>query len=212
VVGGYRRSMDITPARLASDARLDPVVDRLGRVADTVLRRPDLRRALRGEWLGHPVHPALTDLPIGFWTSAFVLDFAGRRNRRAADLLVAAGLVSVLPTAAAGLADWRERGRGERRIGVVHAASNVVATLLYAGSLGHRLRGNRLRGVVFGMAGAAAVTVGGYLGGQLAFGTPEEPADDAALTGHDALAAEPAGDGGPVDPQGAALAAMNRTA
>ena len=29
---------------------------------------------LRGRPLGHALHPALTDLPIGFWTSAAVLD------------------------------------------------------------------------------------------------------------------------------------------
>ncbi|HEY3485242.1 MAG TPA: hypothetical protein VGK49_07650, partial [Ilumatobacteraceae bacterium] len=36
-----------------------------------------VRQVLGGEWLGHPLHPALTDLPIGFWTSAFVLDMIG---------------------------------------------------------------------------------------------------------------------------------------
>ena len=31
-----------------------------------------------GRWVGHPLHPALSDLPIGLWTGAMVLDIADR--------------------------------------------------------------------------------------------------------------------------------------
>ncbi|MGH9136367.1 MAG: DUF2231 domain-containing protein, partial [Acidimicrobiales bacterium] len=125
---------------------------------------------LRGEWLGHPLHPALTDLPIGFWTSAFVLDLVGGRgNRGAADFLVAAGLLSVPPTAAAGVADWTQLSGDDRQIGLVHAASNTTATLLYLASFVARRRGRRARGVLLGLAGATAATVGGYLGGYLVY-------------------------------------------
>jgi uncharacterized membrane protein len=170
--------MDISPAAIAGDERLDRFVEPFSRFADRVLERDDVRGVLAGDWLGHPLHPALTDLPIGFWTSAFALDLAGNRSRRAADLMVAAGLLSVLPTAAAGLADWRDRDREGRRLGVVHAAGNVVASAFYALSLGHRMRGHRLRGVGLGLAGAAAATASAYLGGHLAFGdTGAEQAD-----------------------------------
>jgi uncharacterized membrane protein len=173
--------MDISPAGIAADDRLDRFVDPVARLVDKVLSRDDVRRLFQGDWLGHPVHPALTDLPIGFWTSAFALDFGGNRCRRAADAMVAAGLVSVVPTAATGLADWHERDRRERRIGVVHAAGNLVATGLYALSLGHRLRGNRVRGVALGVAGATAATAAAYLGGHLAFAaTPDDATDEAA--------------------------------
>jgi uncharacterized membrane protein len=192
--------MDVTPAasttRIADDRRLDGAVDALSRVADRVLADPRVRSTLRGEWLGHPLHPMLTDLPVGFWTSAFVLDLGGRRWASAADAMVGAGLLTVLPTAAAGLADWRTRDRRDRRVGIAHAGANLAATVLYAGSLGHRLRGHRLRGIALGMAGAAAATVGGYLGGHLAFGAAEQ---------------EPAADG-IVDQQGSALAAVARPA
>ena len=32
------------------------------------------KNALHGVWLGHPLHPVFTDLPIGAWTTALALD------------------------------------------------------------------------------------------------------------------------------------------
>jgi uncharacterized membrane protein len=142
------------------------------------------------------LHPVLTDLPIGFWTSAWVLDFGGRRTRGAADAMVAAGLLCAIPTVAAGLADWTERDRVERRVGLVHMGANGLATLFYAASLAARRRRHRLRGIALSWAGAAAATAGGYLGGRLAFGG----ADEEAVSG--------AADAGIVDPQGEVLSAI----
>jgi hypothetical protein len=31
-----------------------------------------------GRWVGHPLHPALSDLPIGLWAGVLVLDVADR--------------------------------------------------------------------------------------------------------------------------------------
>ncbi len=156
--------------------RLETVdaLDRVGRpveqVASKLLPRGGVKDALHGVWLGHPLHPALTDLPIGFWTSAFVLDLAGgRRARAATDALIGLGVLTAVPTAAAGLADWSELNQPERRSGLVHAAANVTATALYGLSLLARLRGRRSTGVALAMAGATAATVGGFLGGHLAF-------------------------------------------
>ncbi|HEY5887661.1 MAG TPA: DUF2231 domain-containing protein [Acidimicrobiales bacterium] len=163
------------PTVLEGRRELDGAVDGLRALAEDALPSGDLRRVLRGDWLGHPVHPLLTDLAIGFWTSAFVLDLVPlRRWRAASDVFVALGLLSALPTAATGLADWSERSREAQRIGVVHAGSNAVATGLYAWSLAARLRGRRARGITLGMLGAGAATVGGYLGGHLAF-PPADP-------------------------------------
>ena len=125
---------------------------------------------LHGVWLGHPLHPALTDLPIGFWTSAFVLDLVGGRPARpAADALVGVGVATALPTAAAGLADWSDMDKPERRSGLVHAAANVAATALYGLSYLARRRGHRTGGVMLGLAGATAATAGAFLGGHLAY-------------------------------------------
>jgi nitrite reductase/ring-hydroxylating ferredoxin subunit/uncharacterized membrane protein len=153
----------------ATDA-LDRIAVPAHRAARTVLPSGPVKDVLHGVWLGHPLHPMLTDLPIGFWTSAFVLDLVGgRRARPAADALVGAGVAAALPTAAAGIADWSELDQPERRSGVVHAVANVAATALYGLSFVARRRGRRTRGVMLGLAGAAAATAGGFLGGHLAY-------------------------------------------
>src|SRR5580692_11463849 len=50
-----------------------------------------------GRWLGHPLHPALSDLPIGLWAGALILDVTDRdpargRGLDAAGVLSAAGI------------------------------------------------------------------------------------------------------------------------
>jgi nitrite reductase/ring-hydroxylating ferredoxin subunit/uncharacterized membrane protein len=120
---------------------------------------------LHGVWLGHPLHPMLVQVPVGAWLSASVLDFA-RGDERSARLLVATGLIAAVPTALAGAADWSEQHEQQMRVGVVHAAGNVLALGLYAASLAgpgpRRARWLRLGGMA--TAGAAA-----YLGGHLAY-------------------------------------------
>jgi uncharacterized membrane protein len=166
-----------SPSTLEERTDLDGAVDAVQSVADQVLADDAVKRGLQGEWLGHPLHPVLTDLVIGFWTSAFVLDLLPvKRLRAASDVFVALGLVSSLPTVATGLADWSDLDRGKQRVGVVHAASNAVGAGFYALSLANRVRGRRARGIVLSTLGAAALTVGGYLGGHLAFGETGDPA------------------------------------
>lgn len=156
--------------RLEATSGLDRLARPAHRAVTTVLPRGPVKDTLHGVRLGHPLHPLLTILPIGFWTSAFVLDLVGgRRARPAADILVGLGVISALPTAAAGLADWSELNEPERRTGVVHAVANVAATALYGLSSLARRRGHRTRGVILGMAGATAATAGGFLGGHLTF-------------------------------------------
>ena len=124
----------------------------------------------RGKPLGHPIHPALTDLPIGFWTSSFLLDLLVlRRFAAASRALVGAGVLSAVPTVVAGFADISTIEQRKRRVAVVHAGANAVATSMYAASWSLRRR-HRLAGVTFGLAAAAVATAGGYLGGWLAFG------------------------------------------
>src|SRR5215218_10972533 len=110
-----------SPSLLEERADLDGAVDALRSLADDAVPAGPTRDALQGTWLGHPVHPVMTDLVIGFWTSAFVLDFFPvKRVRAASDLFVALGLVSVLPTVATGLADWTDLDRPKQRVGAVH--------------------------------------------------------------------------------------------
>jgi uncharacterized membrane protein len=146
----------------------DPVVDRLqavvGRLPDTV------RSHFQGDWLGIPLHPILTDVTIGAWTGSFVADLVGGREARGfSQRLILLGNVAALPTVASGLADWSRLDREGRRVGVVHAASNLAATFLYAQSYRARRRGSHGRGVVWGLAAATVATVGGHLGGMLVY-------------------------------------------
>jgi len=123
---------------------------------------------LRGDWLGHALHPVVTDLTLGVWTSATLLDLlGGTEARRSAQLLVGAGLVTAGPTAWTGWAQWVESGPREKRVGLVHAVTNGAAIGAYAASWVSRRRGRHGRGVGWALAGAAVSSVGGYLGGHL---------------------------------------------
>jgi nitrite reductase/ring-hydroxylating ferredoxin subunit/uncharacterized membrane protein len=154
--------------RLGVDERLDAVAGPAGDAVRHALDRQPVKDALSGTWLGHPLHPLLTDLPIGFWTSAFTLDLVGgARTRRASTQLVAWGVVCAVPTALSGAADWGDTTGPARRIGLVHAAANTTALACYAASWWSRVGGRHARGVALGLAGATAATVGGYLGGHL---------------------------------------------
>lgn len=158
--------------RIEAVEALSPAADALGRAADALVPVGPVRDVARGSWLGHPAHPLLTDLPIGFWTSAMVLDVVPvRGTSAAADLLVALGLVTAVPTALAGLAELTALDdEASRRATAAHAGVNAVGTALYACSLLARRRGHRVRGVLTSMVAAGALTVGGYLGGHLAYG------------------------------------------
>ncbi len=93
----------------------------------------------------------------------------GRRHARASRALVGAGVLSAVPTVITGLADLPALPAPKRRVAVVHAASNALATLLYLKSWSLRRR-HRLVGIGVGVLAATAATVGGYLGGWMAFG------------------------------------------
>lgn len=149
---------------------LDGVSKPLADAVKSVVGRGLVKDALSGTWLGHSLHPLLTDIPIGSFTSATLLDFlGGKKGRKAADLLVAVGLLSSIPTAAAGLADWSDTFGEPQRMGLVHAGANAVGLAFYGISLIHRRRGHRFRGAALGLAGMGAMSVGGYLGGHLSY-------------------------------------------
>ncbi len=149
---------------------LDPAAKPLSRKVAAAVRPRPVKDLLSGSWLGHPLHPLLTDVPVGAWLSALVLDFTGgRRSQEAADRLIALGIVAAVPTAAAGLSDWSDYLGAERRVGLVHATANAAAVACYGLSLLARRRGSRTKGVALSLTGAAALVVGGYLGGHLSY-------------------------------------------
>ncbi len=160
---------DVT-RRLERLRALDTVAKPLIKVAARAVQPRAVRNLLSGTNLGHPLHPMLTDVPIGAWTMSTLLDnVGGRAAEPAADLLVGTGIVAAVPTAASGLNDWSDTMGGETRIGLVHAGANVAALSLYTASLIARRRGNRGRGRLLGLAGFGTLLAGGYLGGHLSF-------------------------------------------
>ncbi len=119
--------------------------------------------------LGHSIHPMLTDVTLGCWLSASILDAVrGRHGRGSALVLVGSGLVASVPTAFAGAADWATLSGEERRIGAIHSLGTDVATFLFVGSLVARLRRKDATGVRLAVAGNAVLVGAGFLGGHLA--------------------------------------------
>jgi len=154
--------------RVAHAQRLDPAARTLAGVVQRRVGTGTRADVLHGVWLGQPVHPALTGLPMGFWTSATVLDFVPG-SARAARALIALGLAGSVPAAAAGLADWSALHREQQRVGLAHGAANAGAWALFAGSLLARATGREAGGRALALGGLATLTAGAYLGRHLAF-------------------------------------------
>jgi len=132
--------------------------------------------ALHGTWLGHPLHPALTTLPIGTWTLAFGLDTAASlrlnqstRVAKTADIALQVGAAGAVVAAASGMADWRQIHGRDRRTGLVHAAVNATALGLTLGSLALRRRGRRAPARALSAAGWLALMGGAWLGGHMVY-------------------------------------------
>ncbi|MBK4346927.1 Rieske 2Fe-2S domain-containing protein [Lacisediminihabitans changchengi] len=157
-----------TVADLESDTRLDPVVTQANRLYSTLFASRRLRDLLHGVPLGHPLHPLAVQVPLGAFTSSAVLDLFPKTARQS-KLLVGLGIVSAIPSIAAGWVDWLSLHRQQQRVGIVHAAANATAVGLYVISYLQRGRGHQASGRLFGYAGLAVMSIGGYLGGHLAY-------------------------------------------
>jgi len=127
-----------------------------------------------GRWVGHPIHPALSDLPIGLWAGVMVLDAtdrgpAPRRGLDAAGMLSAAGIVAACATALTGLSDWTVSNDQDRRVGLFHGLLNMAGLGLQCASLGTRMAGHRGTARALGATSLTVTAAAGYLGGHLVF-------------------------------------------
>ncbi len=143
---------------------LDGVADVVQKVT-SLIPQGTVKDTLSGTQIGHPAHPLLVTVPIGTFTGALALDLTG--ERRASRTLIGFGLLSALPTALTGWSDWSETQGAERRVGLVHALSNVTGLALFTGSYVARRRGGR--GQLLAVAGYSVLGVGGWLGGHLTY-------------------------------------------
>src|SRR5262250_3550725 len=127
-----------------------------------------------GRWVGHPLHPALSDVPIGLWAGVVVLDItdrgpAPRCGIDAAGVLSAAGILAAGATALTGLSDWAVSNEQDRRVGLFHGLLNTVALGLQGASLGTRMTGHRGTARALGAASLTVTAAAAYLGGHLVF-------------------------------------------
>jgi len=134
-----------------------------------------IKNILQGSWLGHPLHPALTDIPLGAWTTALVLDvqeeITGRKDvGKGADTAIAVGLAGAVGAAVTGLTDWSSINKsGSRKLGLVHGLLNATATVIYSTSLVMRRQNSRRLGRRLAFVGYAISGLSAYLGGHLVF-------------------------------------------
>ena len=153
--------------RIADAPTFDKVIEPGRRAVQAALPRP-VRDVLHGTWLGHPLHPVMMHIPVGAWLSAGVLDLVPPL-RPAGTVLIGTGVVTAVPTALSGAADWSEQGIGVKRLGVLHAAANTVALGLYAGALVARAKGRETLGLVLSYAGLGMATGSAAIGGHMSY-------------------------------------------
>jgi uncharacterized membrane protein len=182
--------------RIEASEGLDRPAEVVEKVANAVAPAGPVHDALTGTWLGHALHPLMTDFPLGMWLSASLLDFVGgKASRTASRRLVGLGVLAAVPTAATGLAEWLHVDRASRRVGVVHANSNSLGLVLYTASYLARRRGHHFRGVALAVGGGMAASFGGYLGGHLSIarkaGTLDERFAEPANGAEPATGGEP---------------------
>jgi len=160
---------------IARQPGLEELADVLQKAVRGALPR-EVKNALHGIWLGHPLHPALVDVPLGAWTVALVLDalegLSGRSElREGADAAVAVGLIGAVGSAITGLADWSETDDRAKKVGAVHGLLNVAAAAMYATSyVLRKQKSSRQTAVSLSMLGYAVGMSSAYLGGHLVFG------------------------------------------
>jgi nitrite reductase/ring-hydroxylating ferredoxin subunit/uncharacterized membrane protein len=167
--------MSLRLARRLGDAAaaLDPVADLL-QEAVRAIPKP-VREVLDGVWLGAPLHPALTDVPLGSWTAAMILDALEPATGddavgRAADAALAVGVLGAVPAAVTGLNDWSYLRGDSKRIGTVHALLNTTGLALNVASLALRRSGSRETARALSALAFGGALFSAHLGGQLSFG------------------------------------------
>lgn len=177
-----------TPASSEPSSPPQPFLERFRDGAQDVIkvvigsnRKPPrlFKSLLNGTWLGHPLHPVITDVPIGSWLLTALFDIIWLVSpasvvwaARGAEIIVGVGILAALGAAATGLTDWSDTYGDERRIGFNHGLFNLSAIVLYIVSFVLRLTqpsGNSVAGAIIGFIGLACVSYAAYLGGDMVF-------------------------------------------
>ena len=178
----------VYPVEMATETALDlinsqewlkPVSDAVQSVVHSAYESAgepgrQVKNAMHGVWLGHPLHPVLTDIPLGAWTTALVCDameeITGRKEFGiGADLAIGVGLAGAVGAAVTGLTDWSETDGRARQIGITHGLLNIAGAVLYTSSLACRKSGDRGVGRGLSLLGFAVAIGSAWLGGNMVY-------------------------------------------
>lgn len=134
----------------------------------------EIQNFLNGVWLGHPLHPVLTDVPVGAWTCTLALDSIASLSdneslEAAADITLATGLAAGVASAITGLTDWKDTWGDERKVGLAHGLTMTTAVAGYSLALLLRLAGARKTGVALSNLAYGLTALGAYVGGDEVF-------------------------------------------
>lgn len=168
-----------TPQPLAE--RVSDALQHIIQVVVGAQRKPPrrLKSLLNGTWLGHPLHPLITDIPVTAWVITAVFDVIWLISpttfawaARGAEVAVVLGLLGALGAIVTGLTDWSDTYGAERRVGLNHAIFNAIATILYLVSFVLRLpeaAGDSVLAAILGFLGLISVMYAAFLGGDMVF-------------------------------------------
>ena len=167
----------VTGEIIESQNWLDKLADPLQQWVKSLSSKPELaklKNILHGTWFGHPLHPALTDIPIGSWTVTLLLDSAwlvseNPDTAKAADASLVLGLLGGGAAAVAGLTDWSDTDATDRRVGLAHGLLNAGAMVINLVSYAMRRTGNRRAAITLSALNYALMISSSYLGGELSF-------------------------------------------
>ena len=128
-----------------------------------------IKDLLNGRWLGHPLHAATTDLPIGLLLGVVILDLVGQRT--AADVVLVATIVTMLLSAVSGLADYSDTSGTALTRATLHSTLMVVALVLLVISAVIRAGDpvDRTVPVALSVVGFLIVTAGAFVGGDVVY-------------------------------------------
>ena len=128
-----------------------------------------LRDLAQGRWLGHPLHAAITDIPIGLLLGSVILNLIGQST--AADITLVGTILFMVAAAVSGLADYSETDGLARTRATLHGTLMTVALLVLIVSAVIRAGApaDRTVPIVLSIIGFLIVTAGAFVGGDVVY-------------------------------------------
>jgi nitrite reductase/ring-hydroxylating ferredoxin subunit/uncharacterized membrane protein len=154
----------------------DPLYDILNKLLQETPLRP-LKLFANGTWLQHPLHPLLTDVPVGAWTLAMLLEliallFGVQNLGIASTIAIGLGVLAALAAIVTGFSDWMDVDPPEKALGMLHAILNIISTILFAvaffmlWSSGWTVT---VPAFVIALIAYLIITLGAFIGGDLVY-------------------------------------------